>query len=260
MTNIELLGVRTTVTTMAQALAAVLEDARRSRGSTVEFLAVNNFVTARRERGFAAALRTFDYTLTDGAPLVWLARCHRLKPAAERITAREMMWECCAAAERERIPVFLFGTTAETLAALRARLLRAFPELSIAGAEPSLFRPLTSGEDRALVTRVNGSGARLVFVALGCPLQEEFVASHKGAFGAVQLCVGSAFPALAGQVRIAPRIVQRLGFEWLYRLVQEPRRLWKRYFVTNSLFLLWLLGAALDRCVGRITRRFERTG
>jgi exopolysaccharide biosynthesis WecB/TagA/CpsF family protein len=254
-TNIEWFGVRMNATTMAEALTAVLKDARDGRRSTVEFLAVNNLVTARRDRGFAAVLSTFDYALTDGAPLAWLARWHPATKVAERITAREMMWECCAAAESERIPIFLYGTTAETLAALRARLLRAFPELSIAGTEPSYFRPLTPYEDRALVGRVNRSGARLLFVALGCPLQEEFVASHKGAFDAVQLCVGSAFPALAGEFRTAPRFVQRLGFEWLYRLVQEPRRLWKRYVVTNSLFLLWAAGAALDCCVSRVTRR-----
>jgi N-acetylglucosaminyldiphosphoundecaprenol N-acetyl-beta-D-mannosaminyltransferase len=258
MRSVEIFGVPVAAATMDEAVAAIVDDARLGARSTVEFAAVNNVVTARTSPAFGAALRTFDYVFADGAPLAWIARRRSGRRSAQRVTARDFMWRCCAAAEQARIPIFLYGTTATTLAALLASLRSAYPRLVIAGAEPSVFRPLAPLEDRALVARVNGSGARLLFVALGCPLQERFVAAHKGEFAAVQLCVGSAFPALAREIRVAPRIVQRLGFEWLFRLAQEPRRLWARYLVTNPLFALWLLGAAVERCAAALRRRRER--
>lgn len=251
MKNVRIFGFKVTAAAMDEAVATVLDDARRGARSTVEFMAVNNLVTARQLPAFGRAMRTFDYAFADGAPIAWIAR-HRARARAERVTARDFMAACCAAAAQAGVPIFLYGTTPATLTALRARLLRAYPRLLIAGAQPSAFRDLTSAEDRALVERVNASGARLLFVALGCPLQETFVAQHKGAFAAVQLCVGSAFPALAGEIPVAPRIVQRLACEWLFRAVQEPRRLLKRYAVTNSLFVWWLVVHAAARCAAAV--------
>src|SRR5690606_8424873 len=98
-----------------------------------------------------AALRTFDYVFADGAPVAWLVKRRSRPHAVERVTARDMMWQCCAAAECAAIPVFLYGTTAATLSALQARLRHAYPRLVIAGAQPSAFRPLTPSEDRELV-------------------------------------------------------------------------------------------------------------
>ena len=252
--TVEILGVTVTPASMDDALDAVLADASAGRRSTAAFLAVNNLVIARRSRSFGDAIRTFDYVFTDGAPLAWLAKLKHRRHRAERVTARDFMWRCCAAAERSGISVFLYGTTAPTLAALATRLLQRYPRLMIAGTEESVFRPLRDEEVLGLVSRVNASGARLLFVALGCPLQELFVAEHKDAFHTVQLCVGSAFRTLAGELTIAPPLMQRLGFEWLYRLLQEPRRLWKRYLLTNTIFSWWLLRRTLQRAAAVVTR------
>ncbi len=102
-------------------------------------------------------------------------------------------------------------------------------------------------EDEELVRRVNASGARLMFIGLGCPKQDYFAAEHAGRIEAVQLCVGAAFDFLAGAKAIAPLWMQRCGLEWLHRLSQEPGRLWKRYLVTNSVFLVKLTAALVRR-------------
>jgi exopolysaccharide biosynthesis WecB/TagA/CpsF family protein len=124
------------------------------------------------------------------------------------------------------------------VAALEANLVDRFPALRVVGCEPSLFRPLTPEEDEAFVRRVNDSGAGLLFLGLGCPLQETFAYEHRHTIKAVQLCVGAAFDFHAGNKRMAPGWMQRSGLEWLFRLTQEPGRLWRRYLVTNATFCL----------------------
>jgi N-acetylglucosaminyldiphosphoundecaprenol N-acetyl-beta-D-mannosaminyltransferase len=122
-----------------------------------------------------------------------------------------------------------------------------FPGLIIVGAEAPPFRALTPEEDEQMVERINASGAGLLFIGLGCPKQDHFAADHAGRIQAVQLCVGAAFDFHAGNKRTAPAWMQRRGLEWMFRLCQEPRRLWKRYLVTNTLFLYKLCRQWLGR-------------
>src|SRR5690606_21246100 len=131
MKPVNVLGVDVTTFTMDDAIATVLDDARVERWSTVEFLAVNNLVAANRCARFKSALSTYDYIFADGMPIAWLAKL--LSPrAVERITARDFMWASCAEAERRDVPVFLYGTTKETLVRLERVLRSAFPRLQIA--------------------------------------------------------------------------------------------------------------------------------
>jgi len=133
--------------------------------------------------------------------------------------------------------IYLYGSSPQTLAALETNLLKHYPALKIAGVESPPFRQLSSEEDAAMVERVNSSGAGLMFLGLGCPKQDYFAAAHADTIQAVQLCVGAAFDFHAGTKATAPAWMQRRGLEWVFRLVQEPKRLWKRYLVTNTIFL-----------------------
>jgi exopolysaccharide biosynthesis WecB/TagA/CpsF family protein len=223
----------------------LLAVASAGRAATVEFLAVNNLVIANEDAVFGATLDTFDYVFPDGAPVAWAVNRAGPTRLAERITAREMMLGLCAAAAEKGIPVFFYGSTAEVNNELTKRMRSRFPELDVAGHEESVFRPLSAEEDEALIRRINNSGARIVFVGLGCPLQEQFVSAHRESINAVQLCVGSAFKFLAGYHSIPPAWVQRMGLEWLVRIWQEPGRLWHRYLKTNSKFLWMLLQSAV---------------
>src|SRR6185312_3750395 len=157
----------------------------------------------------------------------------------------ELMRRLCAAAAEQGVPIYLYGGTEEVVRRLSNRLLEWFPKLKIAGAESPPFRPLTPQEDAEAVRRINDSGARLLFLGIGSPKQEVFAFAHRDKIRAVQLCVGAAFDFHAGVKKMAPAWMQRRGLEWLFRLTQEPGRLWKRYLVANTTFLYLFAKAAL---------------
>ncbi len=196
----------------------------------------HSVVTAARDARFASIVNAADMATADGAPVAWMLR--RLGfVGQERINGPDLMWKYCDVAARQAEPIFLYGSSRETLALLHSRLVTAFPGLKIAGAISPPFRPLTQDEDAQDVVAINKSGAGIVFVSLGCPKQERWMAEHCGRIKAVMIGVGAAFDYHAGSVRRAPTWMRQAGLEWLYRLFSEPRRLWRRYLVTNTLFV-----------------------
>jgi exopolysaccharide biosynthesis WecB/TagA/CpsF family protein len=212
--------------------------------SVVACHAVHAVVTSSDDPVLRDKVNDFEMITPDGQPVRWALNWVHGAGLAERVYGPELMLRLCGAAAREGIGIYLYGGTDPILEQLRAALLARFPELHISGWEAPPFRALTEEEDRAVVKRINNSGAGLVFIGLGCPKQDHFAADHKDRIAAVQVCVGAAFDFHAGVKPTAPPWMQRRGLEWVFRLVQEPRRLWKRYLVTNTRFVL-KLGAAL---------------
>jgi N-acetylglucosaminyldiphosphoundecaprenol N-acetyl-beta-D-mannosaminyltransferase len=198
---------------------------------------VHSVVTTTLDAEFMDVVNTADMATPDGAPVAWALRKLGF-PAQERISGPDLMWRYLAVAERLDHSVFFYGSTPETLAKLEAAVRSHFPALKIAGRHSPPFRDATPDEDAAEVEMINNSGANVVFVGLGCPKQEKWMAAHKGRIRAVTVGVGAAFDYHSGVVKRAPLWWQKNGLEWLYRLMSEPRRLFKRYFVTNSLFVL----------------------
>jgi N-acetylglucosaminyldiphosphoundecaprenol N-acetyl-beta-D-mannosaminyltransferase len=195
-------------------------------------------VTAAQDPVFQAAVAQADMATPDGAPVAWMLR--RLgHPDQQRISGPDLMMALCEQAAALGLPVALLGSTPQTLDKLRAALLRRCPGLRVAETISPPFRPLSAEEDAAVVQRLNASGAGLVFVGLGCPKQELWMAAHRGRVNAVMLGVGAAFDFHAGNIARAPMWMQHNGLEWLHRLFSEPRRLWRRYLETNSQFV-WM--------------------
>jgi len=185
---------------------------------------------------FRKIVNSADLVTPDGMPLVWLLR--RLGVThQERVAGAELLPRICEEAAHRGISVGFYGTTPETLAALICHLGERFPGLKVAYAKSPAFRPLSAKEDEAIVKQINNSGCRILFVGLGCPKQERWMAGHKGRVKAVMLGVGAAFDFHAGKVRRAPAWMQRLGLEWAFRFATEPRRLWKRYLKHNPRFV-----------------------
>jgi hypothetical protein len=147
------------------------------------------------------------------------------------------MLEICRRAEAEQVPIFLYGGTDAMLEALRLRFTKEFPQLQIAGMRRSAFRKLTPEERDQMAADIRASGAKITFIGLGCPRQEVFAYEMRERLGMPLLAVGAAFNFHAGILPQAPAGMQRFGLEWLYRLVQEPRRLWKRYLLLNPLYV-----------------------
>jgi N-acetylglucosaminyldiphosphoundecaprenol N-acetyl-beta-D-mannosaminyltransferase len=201
---------------------------------------VHSVVTTTRDVEFKVAVNNADMSTPDGAPIAWALR--RLgHPSQERINGPDLMVKYLAEAERLDQVVFFYGSTETTLEKLRAALAKRFPLLRIGGMYSPPFRPLSLEEDEKMVRTMNDSGANVVFVGLGCPKQEKWMADHRGRINAVMIGVGAAFDYHAGVLKRAPLWWQRNGLEWLYRLGSEPRRLFKRYMVTNTLFVVGFL-------------------
>ena len=198
---------------------------------------VHSVVTAGQDVAFGQVLREADMATPDGAPVAWMLR--KLGHGGQqRINGPDLMLKYCEVAAGRDESIYLYGGASETLEVLQRVLLERFPGLRIAGAYSPPFRALSEDEDAEVVRRINDSGAGTVWVSLGCPKQEKWMAAHRGRINAVMIGVGAAFDYHAGTIKRAPVWMQRNGLEWLHRLVSEPGRLWKRYLVTNTLFVI----------------------
>lgn len=233
----KVLGVPIDVVDWDHAVKRIFEWGSRRESRYVCACNVHSVVTAGRDAGFGLAVAQADMAIADGEPVAWILR--KLGFAGQRrLSGPDLMWRCCAEAERLGLPVYFYGSTHETLMLLGARLRQHFKNLVISGCYSPPFRLLNAGEEQAEAQRINSSGAALVFVGLGCPKQEMWMSRQRGQVNAVMIGVGAAFDYHAGTVERAPLWMQRSGLEWFYRLVSEPGRLWKRYLVTNTIFVI----------------------
>jgi N-acetylglucosaminyldiphosphoundecaprenol N-acetyl-beta-D-mannosaminyltransferase len=198
---------------------------------------VHSVVTTNSDPEFRAVVNGADLATPDGAPVAWMLRKLGLD-GQQRISGPDLMWKYCEQAAGRDESIYLYGGTPQTLELLQQRLLANLSGLRIAGAWSPPFRELTAEEDEAVVARINDSGAGTVWVSLGCPKQEKWIAARRGRINAVMIGVGAAFNFHAGTLKRAPIWMQERGLEWLHRLISDPRLLWKRYLVTNTLFVL----------------------
>jgi N-acetylglucosaminyldiphosphoundecaprenol N-acetyl-beta-D-mannosaminyltransferase len=202
---------------------------------------VHSVVTAGGDPAFMAAIAGADMAVPDGAPVAWMLR-RGGAGAQHRVSGPDLMAAYFEQAANGGESVFLYGNTQATLDRLVAQLHARWPGLAIAGALSPPFRALTPAEDDAVVSQINDSGAGTVWVSLGCPKQEHWMAAHSGRIQAVMLGVGAAFDFHAGTLRRAPLWMRRCGLEWLHRLLSEPRRLAWRYLSSNTRFVIAVTG------------------
>jgi exopolysaccharide biosynthesis WecB/TagA/CpsF family protein len=236
----DLLGVPISATTYAEAVDAIMAAAKARRPALVSAYAVHAVVTAARDPNLKNKARQFHIIVPDGQPVRWALNLLYRAGLPSNVRGTTLTWKLCERAAQEGVPVYFYGSAPEVVAKMCANMRRRIPGFAVAGSESPPFRPLTAEEDAATVRRINESGAGIVFIGLGAPKQDHFAFDHRDRIEAVQVCVGAAFDFHAGNKREAPVWAQRSGLEWLYRLCQEPRRLWKRYLVTNTLFLKML--------------------
>lgn len=198
----------------------------------------------RRPHAFAA-LTSATLIVPDGMPLVWFIR-RVLRRPTERMYGPDFMRAVCDIAAQKHTPIFLYGTTTKTLQRLARSLRGQYPGLLIAGTFAPPFRDLSRKEEQRVRGRIAASNAKIVFVGLSTPRQELWMARETGRLPpAVLLGVGAAFDFLSGTKPQAPRWMRESGLEWLYRLIQEPARLWRRYLVANAIFCFYAIRDSL---------------
>jgi N-acetylglucosaminyldiphosphoundecaprenol N-acetyl-beta-D-mannosaminyltransferase len=231
------------------ALHHVIELAKLNTPSYVCFVNGHMSIEAYWNLQFSDYVNKASFVLADGIPVALSVRLlHRMKQ--ERIAGMDFMPSILGACAKEGLHVFLFGSTQEVLTVLSQRIQVEHASLKIAGAISPSFGPFTAAEASDYVQQINRSGAHVVLVGLGCPKQETWMAQYSNDIHATLLGVGGAFSVYAGLTRRAPRWMQKFALEWLYRLMQEPRRMWKRYLVTNTLFIGLLMKELLITNLG----------
>ncbi len=220
--------------------------------SYVCFANVHMLIEAYKDRDFNRVLNDADVAAPDGGPLSKLMKL-LYGQQQDRVAGMDLMPELLAQAAARGKSVYFYGSTDDVLEAVVKTAKQKHPELKIAGYYSPPFRKLTDIEDTSIVNMINDTNPDLVFVALGCPKQERWMADHKGKVNACMLGVGQAYMTFAGLEKRLPKWARDLSIEWIYRLCQEPKRLWKRYLVTNSMFVALTLKLLAQRMVSKKT-------
>ena len=232
-----ILGVNIAVTNMQDTIELILSQIDELKGKFICLSNVHTTVMSDQDEEYKKIQNAAFLALPDGSPLALLQRLRGYK-GAEQVAGPDLMPALWKATENTGISHYFYGSRQETIDALKRELLKKYPRLAIAGMEAPPFRPLTEEEDREAVRKINESGAQIVWVGLGAPKQERCMYEHRSSVNALMLGVGAGFDFHAGTVKRAPAWMRNHYLEWLYRLTQDPKRLWKRYVETNGKFIL----------------------
>jgi len=236
-----ILGVGISAINMAIALETIDQWIAERDPHYVCVFPVHSVMECQKDPELRRIANASGLTTPDGMPLVWLSRLHGYRQVS-RVYGPDLMLALCAASVERGYRHFFYGGANGVAEKLTAVLERQYPGLRVAGIYAPPFRPLTCEEDERIIEMINASDGDIVWVGLGTPKQDHWMASHVGRISApVLIGVGAAFDFLSGLKRQAPRWMQRCGLEWLFRLLTEPRRLWYRYLVYNPLFVALVL-------------------
>lgn len=234
-----ILGVWVNALDYQAAVSKIINAAHEGKRCAVSALAVHGVMTGVLDEIHRYRLNQFDLILPDGQPVRWALNLLYKTGLPDRVCGPTTMLLVCEKAAEEGLPIYLYGSKLEVLKTLSDNLCKRYPKLKIAGFQPSKFRQVTPEEKREIIQQIINSGAAITFVGLGCPRQEVWVYEHMESLSMPLLAVGAAFDFWAGNLPKAPEFLSQLGLEWLYRLLQEPTRLWKRYVFLNPLYI-WL--------------------
>jgi N-acetylglucosaminyldiphosphoundecaprenol N-acetyl-beta-D-mannosaminyltransferase len=244
----EILGVKIAATTYEDVVTQSIAWARRRESRAVCFANVHVLMEAFDDPLFREQLNAADMVNPDGMPLVWSLRALG-EHGATRVYGPDATETLLQAAQASCIPVGFYGGSDATLAMLIREVRRRYPQMEIACAISPPFRALSAAEDGEITEEITKSGARMLFVGLGCPKQERWIMAHRGGIPAVMFGVGAAFDFLAGSKPQAPRWMMRNGLEWVFRVASEPRRLAIRYLKHNPRFVVLSLHQLMKKRV-----------
>jgi exopolysaccharide biosynthesis WecB/TagA/CpsF family protein len=231
------LGVRVDAVTYEAAVDKIIKAAHQGKPLSVSALAVHGVMTGVLDETHRYRLNRFDLVCPDGQPVRWALNLLYKTGLPDRVSGSGLMLRVCERAAKEGLPVYFYGSLPSVLEALSKNLRDRFPQLIIAGYQPSRFREISAEEKQEIIEQIRQSGAALTFVGLGCPRQEIWVYEHSPHLSMPLLATGAAFDFVSGNITRAPEFFQKWGLEWFYRLMQEPTRLWRRYVFLNPLYV-----------------------
>ena len=245
--RVDIFGINLSVTTYDDATEQIIDAAKNKQSFAMSALATHGLMEAVYDDDFAEVVNGLDLVTPDGQPVRWAMNLLHDAGLTDRVYGPDLTWKVCGAAADAGVGIYLFGSTPETCDAFVKAILDEWPHAVISDVQPDRFRDATPEEDEADIARMNASGAGVFLVGRGCPRQERWVGAHKGKVNGAMMAVGAAFDYHAGELRKPPAALQRVGLEWAWRLALEPRRLFKRYAVTNSQYVMHLAKALLKQ-------------
>lgn len=236
--KVDVFGVKYSVTDYDKASSLIIENAQINNSYGVSALAVHGLIECYNNPSLKEKINKLDLIVPDGQPVKWAMNSFHNTGLKDRVYGPSLTLEVLKKANEKKLSIYLFGSKQSTLDAFSKNINDWFPNISIVGMHADRFRDATESEDIADIDKINKSGAHVVLVGRGCPRQEIWVSDHLGKVNAAMMAVGAAFDFHAGTLPQAPSWMQDNGLEWLFRLIQEPNRLWRRYLFTNSKFIL----------------------
>lgn len=234
--RVRVVSLNPNVLNLGSAISAIGSLVARGDGGYVCFSTVHMVMESYNDPDFGAKVNAANLIVPDGMPLVWMQR-RQGRNEAQRIRANDLMIALCEYAAKNTLTVGFYGGKQEVIDAIKVRAEKDLQDLRIVYAYSPPFRPLTDDEDAEIVNDINAASPDILFMGLGCPKQENWMSAHRNRLKAVMLGVGASFDFYAGNVRECPDWIGRLGLEWLFRLTQEPKRLWRRYLILNPRFM-----------------------
>jgi N-acetylglucosaminyldiphosphoundecaprenol N-acetyl-beta-D-mannosaminyltransferase len=235
--KINIFGVYYNIVDYTEATNLIIENALKKKSFGVTALAVHGLITAFRDHTLKRKINELQLVLPDGQPVRWALNSFYDVHIKDRVYGPQLTLAVLNEANKQKIGIYLYGSTEHTLQKFSQFISSNYPNLKICGIHIDRFRDATEEEDIIDIKHINNSGAGIIFVGRGCPRQEYWVANHLGKINAVMIAVGAAFDFYAGTIKQAPKWMQDHGLEWLFRLLHEPKRLWKRYLITNTIFI-----------------------
>ena len=245
--RVDVFGIQMSVTDYQDSIDQIIEAGQQKRSFAMSALATHGLMEAVHNPDFAEVVNGLDLLTPDGQPVRWAMNILHSAGLDDRVYGPDLTWKVCGAAADAGVGIYLFGSTPETCEKFVNAILDEWPHAIISDVQPDRFREATPEEDAADIERINASGAGVVLVGRGCPRQERWVAAHQGKVNAAMMAVGAAFDYHAGLLKKPPAAMQRVGLEWLWRLGLEPKRLFKRYAVTNSQYVVQLVKAVITQ-------------
>ena len=234
-----LLGVFVNAVNYEAAVSKILAAASAGKPMSVSALAVHGVMTGVLDSTHRYRLNHFDLVLPDGQPVRWALNLLYHTKLPDRVCGPDTMLKICERAAEEGLSIYLYGSKASVLEDLSRNLCQRFPGLIIAGTQPSKFRQVSPQEKQETAQQIRNSGAAITFVGLGCPRQEVWAYEYRDDLSMPLIAVGAAYDFHAGTLAKCPEWLSKIGLEWLFRLIKEPRRLWRRYVFLNPLYM-WL--------------------
>lgn len=235
------LGIGISIVDYNSAVERIIAAARDKKPFGVSALAVHGVMTGFMDKEHQRRLNGLDMITPDGQPVRWALNLIHKADLKDRVYGPEMTLRVIKAAAGQGLSVYFYGATNEILEKLKKNMLNKFPDLKIAGSEPSKFRKIDSNEKKEVIKRIRESGADIVFVGLGCPRQEVWTYEYKEKLSMPVIAVGAAFAFHAGTLDQAPKWMQDVGLEWFFRFLKEPRRLAHRYLVLNPYYVFSII-------------------